>query len=139
MEIVNDEESKDQVQLVNKLQLASNPGANEASIDDLIQKQKFIDNSVSVGEGQENLSVLPDNFRERRDLEQYFFTKEMIDKYITALMMRYQDKETIEKKLCLICCPSLATAFYERHDIHVSCLDIDTRFENLPGFKFFDL
>jgi len=98
-----------------------------------------MDNSVSVGEGEENLSVLPDNFRERRDLEQYFFTKEMIDKYITSLMMRYQDKENIEKKLCLICCPSLATAFYERHDIHVSCLDIDTRFQNLPGFKYFDL
>jgi len=83
--------------------------------------------------------VLPDDFRERHDLEQYFFTKEMIDKYITALMMRFQDKENIEKKLCLICAPSLATAFYERHDIGVHCLDIDSRFKNLPKFMHFDL
>ena len=83
--------------------------------------------------------MLPDDFRERHDLEQYFFTKDMIDKYITALMMRFQDKETIEKKLCLICAPSLATAFYERHDIHVNCLDIDSRFKNLPKFMHFDL
>lgn len=92
-----------------------------------------------MGEGTANLSVLPDNFRERHDLEQYFFTKDMIDKYINALMMRFQDKETIEQKLCLICCPSLATAFYERHNIAIPCLDIDTRFQNLPGFRYFDL
>lgn len=63
----------------------------------------------------------------------------MIDKYISALMMRFQDKENIEKKLCLICAPSLATAFYERHDIHINCLDIDSRFKNLPKFMHFDL
>ena len=44
---------------------------------------------MSVGEGEENDSVMPDNFRERRDLEQYFFTKNVIEKLITALTMRY--------------------------------------------------
>ena len=105
----------------------------------MIENQRYLDTSISVGSGQENQSVLPDDFRERHNLEQYFFTKDMIDKYITALMMRFEDKETIEKKLCLICAPSLATAFYERHNIAVPCLDIDTRFANLPGFRYFDL
>jgi len=50
-----------------------------------------MDTSVSVGEGGENNSIMPDNFRERRDLEQYFFTKEIIEKYITAFTMRYPD------------------------------------------------
>ena len=92
-----------------------------------------------MGTGQDNLSVLPDEFRERHDLEQYFFTKEIIDKYIEALTMRFEDKAGLESKLCLICAPSLATAFYERHDIAVHCLDIDTRFKNLPKFVYFDL
>lgn len=98
-----------------------------------------MDKSVSVGAGNDNVSVMPDNFRERRDLEQYFFTKEIIQKYIQSLFLRYQDRETIEKKVCLICCPSLAKAFYEIHDIRVACLDIDSRFSNLPGFREFDL
>ncbi len=70
MEIVTTEESKDTTsKIVNKLELAASPGEKQESIDDLILKQKFIDNSVSVGTGKENLSVLPDDFRERRDLE----------------------------------------------------------------------
>lgn len=58
---------------------------------------------------------------------------------MNSFLMKYQDKETIEKKVCLICCPSLAKAFYEQHNIVVTCLDIDKRFENLPGFQYFDL
>ena len=54
---------------MNQLLLAPTPGEAAATIDDLIAKQKFIDQSVSVGEGEENLSVMPDNFRERRDFE----------------------------------------------------------------------
>ena len=53
--------------------------------------------------------------------------------------MKFQEKEEIEKKLCLLCAPSLATAFYERHGINVACLDIDKRFANLPGFRYFDI
>ena len=69
--------------------LAPTPGEAAATMDDLIAKQKFIDQSVSVGEGEENLSVMPDNFRERRDFEQYFFTKAIIAKYIQSLFMRF--------------------------------------------------
>ena len=35
----------------------------------MIKQKRFEDNSVSVGEGEDNLSILPDGFRERRDLE----------------------------------------------------------------------
>ena len=74
------------------------------------------------------MSVMPDNFRERRDFEQYFFTKEIIQKYIQSFFMRFQDKKGIEAKVCLICCPSLAKALFEQNDVHVTCLDIDSRF-----------
>ena len=53
--------------------------------------------------------------------------------------MRYPDQEELEKKLCLICCPSLAKAFYEQLGYTITCLDIDKRFENLPGFKYWDI
>ena len=46
----------------------------------------------SVGEGEDNNSVMPDNFRERHDLEQYFFSKNIIDQFIQSLTMRYFDK-----------------------------------------------
>ena len=125
---------------VNHLAFAPTPGEAKANMDDLIAQQKFIDNSVSMGSGEDNHSVLPDEFRERHDLEQYFFTKEIIDKYIQSFMMKYQgDKDEIEKKVCFLCAPSLATAFYERHNINITCLDIDTRFKNLPSFRYWDI
>ena len=98
-----------------------------------------MDNSVSVGIGEENTSQMADDFRERRDLEQYFFTKTTISNYITALTTRYPDQAELEKKVCLICCPSLSKAFYEELGYTVTVLDIDRRFETLPGFKYYDL
>ncbi len=53
--------------------------------------------------------------------------------------MRYPDPEELKKKLCLICCPSLAKAFYEQLGYEIACLDIDRRFDQLPGFRYFDL
>jgi len=50
-----------------------------------------MDNSVSVGVGEENITVMPDEFRERRDLEQYFFSRQTINNYITALTTLYPD------------------------------------------------
>ena len=38
-------------------------------LDELIKQKKFLENSVSVGEGEENNSFMEDGFRERRDLE----------------------------------------------------------------------
>ena len=57
----------------------------------MITRQNFLDKSVSVGIGEENLTVMPDEFRERRDIEQYFFTKQTINNYITAFTLRYPD------------------------------------------------
>ena len=82
---------------------------------------------------------MPDNFRERRDLEQYFFTKNVISKLITSLTMRYSTQEELEEKVCLICAPSLSKAFHDQLGYNVACLDIDKRFEDLPGFIYFDL
>lgn len=45
----------------------------------------------------------------------------------------------LEKKLCLICAPSLSKAFYEEHGLKITVLDIDERFKDLPGYKHFDL
>jgi hypothetical protein len=39
----------------------------------------------------------------------------------------------------VICAPSFAKALYEQHGITVTCLDIDKRFDYLPGFQYFDL
>ncbi len=96
-------------------------------------------NTVSVGDGEENDSVMPDGFRERHDLEQYFFTKNMINLFIQSLTMRYSDPEELVKKVCLVCAPSLSKAFYEQLGLVVTVLDIDRRFEDLPGFCYFDL
>ena len=49
------------------------------SIAKKIEEQKFLENSVPVGEGEENLTNMPDGFREWWDYEQYFFTKNNLD------------------------------------------------------------
>ena len=82
---------------------------------------------------------MPDNFRERRDLEQYFFTKSLISTIMTSLTMRYSSQQELEEKVCLICAPSLSKAFYDQLGYTVTILDIDRRFEDLPGFIYFDL
>ena len=53
--------------------------------------------------------------------------------------MLYPDPETMEEKVCLVCAPSLAKALHEDWDIKVTIWDIDKRFEDLPGFRYFDL
>ena len=104
-----------------------------------MEEKKFMENSVSVGEGEDNLSFMPDNFRERRDLEQYFFTTENINSLINMINMTYPDPAEVEEKVCLVCAPTLAKALYEDYDIKVTICDIDKRFEKLPGFRYFDL
>ena len=99
-------------------------------LDAKIAHQRFMENTKSVGEGEDNNSVMPDNFRERHDLEQYFFSKNIIDQLITSLTMRYVDQAELEKKVCLICAPSLCKAFKEKLGYTVTVLDIDKRFED---------
>ena len=82
---------------------------------------------------------MPDGFRERRDLEQYFFTKNTIEQLVGSFLMAVDNPKDLEKKLCLICAPSLAKAFWEMHGLKITILDIDDRFKDLPGFHFFDL
>ena len=82
---------------------------------------------------------MPDGFRERHDLEQYFFTKNALDNIMNAFLMSVDEPEDLEKKLCLVCAPTLAKAFYEQHGLKITVLDIDTRFDNLPGFRKWDL
>lgn len=111
----------------------------EQELDALIKAKQFEENSVSVGEGEDNWSVMPDGFRERRDLEQYFFTKNTINHIMTSFTMAEPNPEELQRKLCLICAPSLAKAFWETHGLKITILDIDKRFEDLPGFRYFDL
>jgi Icc-related predicted phosphoesterase len=53
--------------------------------------------------------------------------------------MAVDNPEELEEKLCLICAPSLAKAFYETHGLKITICDIDERFKDLPGFHYFDL
>ena len=95
---------------------------------------------MSVGEGEDNLSSMPDNFLERRDLEQYFFTKDNIETFINMFFTLFGDEESIAENVCLVCAPSLAKHMHEHYGIVVTALDIDRRFEDvLPGFRYFDL
>lgn len=89
----------------------------EQELDALIKAKQFEENSVSVGEGEDNWSVMPDGFRERRDLEQYFFTKNTINHIMTSFTMAEPNPEELQRKLCLICAPSLAKAFWETHGL----------------------
>jgi len=54
----------------------------DSTLEEHIKERQFIENSVSVGEGEDNMSAMPDNYRERHDLEQYFFTTNCIQNII---------------------------------------------------------
>ena len=74
-------ENRDQVAAGGAGNAVNNAGGNQGVLNDIqkqIEQQKFLENTVSVGAGDENDTAMPDNFRERRDLEQYFFTKNVL-------------------------------------------------------------
>lgn len=73
-------------------------------------------------------------FVERRDLEQYFWTQNTIDKLGEALQLEFGPEA-----VCCLCTPSLAHTFWTERKEALSLLDIDTRFEYLPKFYYFDL
>ena len=58
---------------------------------------------------------------------------------MTTYTMCVDNIKELEQKLCLICAPTLAKAFKEDYDLTITILDIDKRFDNLPGFRYFDL
>jgi len=68
---------------------------------------------------------------EIKDWEQYFFTENVLIDIIDAL-------EYEENILCL-CTPAVADAFWRLKNRKIMCLDIDKRFDYLPGFVYFDL
>jgi Probable N6-adenine methyltransferase len=79
--------------------------------------------------GARNMFV--DEFRERRDLEQYFWTRDCVSA-IQRAVQGYADD------CCGLCVPTLAVAYHQSgQEIHL--LDIDTRFDFLPLFRYFDL
>jgi len=54
--------------------------------------------------------------------------------------MTYPNNEDLEKKVCIICAPTLAKVLHEEWDLKVTILDIDDRFKDtLPGYKHWDL
>jgi len=69
--------------------------------------------------------------QEIKEWEQYFFTERVLIDIVDAL-------EYEENILCL-CTPAVADAFWRLKNQKIVCLDIDKRFEYLPGFVFFDI
>lgn len=78
--------------------------------------------------------MFQDGFTERRDLEQYFWT----DKTIEGIKFALQSMFDADSSLCL-CTPTVAHSWWMDDGVGVSLLDLDTRFEYLPKFRYFDL
>lgn len=75
-------------------------------------------------------SMFEDGFKERTDLEQYFWTTDTVNRLIKSL--------EFETDCCCLTTPSLGHGFYiaGRNE---TVLDIDKRFEYLPKFQYFDI
>lgn len=75
-------------------------------------------------------SMFEDGFTERYDLEQYFWSKDTVDRLIYSLAYM--------SDCCCLTTPSLGHGFYEvgREEV---VLDIDRRFDYLPKFRYFDI
>ena len=78
----------------------------------------------------ENISMFDEDFEERYDVEQYCWTKDTIKRLLKSL-------EFIENCCCLTT-PSLGKGFFNigRNEV---VLDIDTRFNYLPKYRYFDI
>lgn len=75
-------------------------------------------------------SMFENGFVERRDLEQYFWNKDTVQRLMAALEFA-----------CGLCCfatPSLAHAFHIVGQ-DVALLDVDRRFAYLPGWRYWDI
>lgn len=74
--------------------------------------------------------MFADGFTERRDLEQCFWTRKTVSGLLHALQFTGD--------CCCLAAPSLAQAFHDSGRDEVF-LDIDTRFEYLPKFRYWNL
>uniref|UniRef100_T1IR76 Uncharacterized protein n=1 Tax=Strigamia maritima TaxID=126957 RepID=T1IR76_STRMM len=77
--------------------------------------------------------MFSDGFVERRDLEQYFWTDKTINGILDALKFSFGPDAS-----CCLCTPTLAHTWWVEGEA-VSLLEIDTRFQYLPKFRYFDL
>ena len=89
---------------------------------------------ISVPYNYLKRSMFANGFSERRDLEQYFWTENTIENIRAALRYTFGPESS-----CCLCTPSLAHNWWAYDTKEVSLLDIDTRFEYLPKFRYFDL
>ena len=71
------------------------------------------------------------NFTELRNIEQYFFS----DNVLKLLV----DIFNYENNIVCLCTPAVAEAFYRLNSKIVKCLDIDSRFDYLPGYLYYDV
>ena len=62
--------------------------------------------------------------------EQYFFAESTVN-YLVRVAITF-------KNVCCICCPSVGKKL-EEMGANVTILDIDERFSNLSGFKYWDI
>ncbi|OXA58684.1 hypothetical protein Fcan01_07460 [Folsomia candida] len=83
---------------------------------------------------QEGRRMFSRGFLERRDLEQYFWTDKTIESILSALRFTFEPEAR-----CCLCTPTLADVSWTRDGEEVNLLDIDTRFNYLPKFRYFDL
>lgn len=102
---------------------------NDFNYDNIYDKSNKFDEEVSNKEILIKNSLFPKS--ELREIEQYFFTDKVLNDLTTAL--EYQDNI-----LCL-CTPAVADYFFYKRSKVVLLLDIDDRFNYLPGFKKFDM
>ena len=91
-------------------------------------------NVIQIPKNYFKRSMFTNGFTERRDLEQYFWTENTIENIRTALRYTFSPESS-----CCLCTPSLAHNWWAYESKEVSLLDIDTRFEYLPKFCYFDL
>ena len=101
---------------------------NSNNFEDISLKTKT-ENSPSDILEIKNLTEFPSI--EIKEWEQYFFTEKVLIDIVDAL-------EYEENILCL-CTPAVADAFWRLKNKKIICLDIDKRFDYLPGFIYFDL
>lgn len=78
-------------------------------------------------------SELSDKFpkTELREVEQYFFSEDVVRNLVDAL--------EFEKNLVCLGTPAVAHGFWQYKQRNVLLLDIDRRFDYLPGYKYFDI
>lgn len=83
-------------------------------------------------DNEENLVQGPEfPLPEKRHIEQYFFTENVLSNLVESL-------QYYENIVCL-CTPAVADAFHRLLNKTVICLDIDERFNYLPGFIKYDI